>query len=71
MASDAPSTLSIDNQSGEEALVSNVEKAADPVVAPVTPPAASYVPPDGGTKAWLAVTGGFFCQFCSFGFLNA
>ncbi|KAI9723330.1 MAG: hypothetical protein M1812_001213 [Candelaria pacifica] len=33
------------------------------------PPA--FTPPDGGTKAWLAVTGAFICQFCSFGFINA
>jgi len=28
-------------------------------------------PPDGGLKAWLVVFGGFLCQFCSFGFINA
>lgn len=27
--------------------------------------------PEEGLKAWLCVLGGFFCQFCSFGFLNA
>jgi hypothetical protein len=27
--------------------------------------------PEEGLKAWLCVFGGFFCQFCSFGFLNA
>ncbi|KAE8153688.1 MFS general substrate transporter [Aspergillus avenaceus] len=27
--------------------------------------------PEEGVKAWLCVLGGFFCQFCSFGFLNA
>ncbi|KZF21899.1 MFS general substrate transporter [Xylona heveae TC161] len=26
--------------------------------------------PDGGAKAWLAVLGGFFCMFCSFGWIN-
>lgn len=26
--------------------------------------------PDGGFKAWLVVSGGFFCLFCSFGWIN-
>jgi hypothetical protein len=26
--------------------------------------------PDGGTKAWLVVAGGFCCLFCSFGWIN-
>ena len=26
--------------------------------------------PDGGMEAWLVVTGGFACLFCSFGWLN-
>ena len=26
--------------------------------------------PDGGLKAWLCVMGGFFCLFCSFGWIN-
>ncbi|KAI9849205.1 MAG: hypothetical protein M1838_000225 [Thelocarpon superellum] len=43
------------------------EKAEE--VVPVAPTQA--VPPDGGTQAWLAVLGGFLCQFCSFGFINA
>lgn len=30
-----------------------------------------FVPPNGGLKAWLCVLGGFCCQFCSFGFVNA
>lgn len=29
------------------------------------------VPPNGGVQAWLCVVGGFCCQFCSFGFVNA
>ncbi|KMU74826.1 hypothetical protein CISG_00756 [Coccidioides immitis RMSCC 3703] len=35
------------------------------------PEAPKYVPPNGGIRAWLCVLGGFCCQFCSFGFLNA
>ncbi|KAK4144405.1 uncharacterized protein C8A04DRAFT_11519 [Dichotomopilus funicola] len=44
-----------------------------PATAPTTTAAAAtpFVPPDGGRKAWLAVAGGFLCQFCSFGFVNA
>ncbi|SPQ18373.1 dfe21af9-f4b4-4e4c-8033-167559d72090 [Thermothielavioides terrestris] len=30
-----------------------------------------FVPPDGGVRAWLTVAGGWLCQFCSFGFINA
>lgn len=26
--------------------------------------------PDGGFEAWLVVSGGFFCLFCSFGWIN-
>lgn len=26
--------------------------------------------PDGGLQAWLCVLGGFFCLFCSFGWIN-
>ncbi|KAL2157992.1 hypothetical protein VTH06DRAFT_4801 [Thermothelomyces fergusii] len=26
---------------------------------------------DGGLRAWLTVAGGWLCQFCSFGFINA
>lgn len=26
--------------------------------------------PDGGWEAWLVVSGGFFCLFCSFGWIN-
>ncbi len=26
--------------------------------------------PDGGLKAWLAVSGAFCCLFCSFGWIN-
>ena len=26
--------------------------------------------PDGGLKAWLAVSGSFCCLFCSFGWIN-
>ena len=26
--------------------------------------------PDGGMEAWLVVTGGFACLFCSFGWIN-
>ncbi|KAF2669308.1 MFS general substrate transporter [Microthyrium microscopicum] len=39
-----------------------------PTPAPVSVP---YVAPDGGWKAWSTVAGGFFCQFASFGFINA
>ncbi|KAK8093320.1 hypothetical protein PG997_000005 [Apiospora hydei] len=35
------------------------------------PPQAPAAPPDGGSRAWLAVAGGWLCQFCSFGFINA
>ena len=33
--------------------------------------AQQFAPPDGGLWAWLCVFGGFCCQFCSFGFVNA
>ncbi|KAJ5958933.1 uncharacterized protein N7479_006083 [Penicillium vulpinum] len=36
-----------------------------------TTPVEQEMVPEEGTKAWLCVLGGFFCQFCSFGFLNA
>jgi hypothetical protein len=26
--------------------------------------------PDGGLRAWLTCLGGFFCLFCSFGWIN-
>ena len=26
--------------------------------------------PDGGLEAWMVVSGGFFCMFCSFGWIN-
>ena len=26
--------------------------------------------PDGGSEAWLAVSGGLCCLFCSFGWIN-
>ncbi|KAK4241527.1 hypothetical protein C8A03DRAFT_30249 [Achaetomium macrosporum] len=32
---------------------------------------AAFIPPDGGVRAWLTVAGGWICQFCSFGFINA
>ena len=32
---------------------------------------APSIPPEGGRQGWLVVLGGFFCIFCSFGFLNA
>ncbi|KAL1867536.1 hypothetical protein VTK73DRAFT_4139 [Phialemonium thermophilum] len=35
------------------------------------PQLAASEPPDGGLKAWLTVVGGWLCQFCSFGFINA
>ena len=37
------------------------------------PPPGAFDPrqnPDGGTKAWLCVLGGFCCLFCSFGWIN-
>lgn len=37
---------------------------------PQGPPPGAFNPrenPDGGTKAWLCVLGGFCCMFCSFG----
>ncbi|KAL2128332.1 hypothetical protein VTI74DRAFT_9346 [Chaetomium olivicolor] len=35
------------------------------------PQPSPFVPPDGGMRAWLSVAGGWLCQFCSFGFINA
>ncbi|CAM1502358.1 Fc.00g043420.m01.CDS01 [Cosmosporella sp. VM-42] len=32
---------------------------------------APTVPPNGGARAWRTVAGGWLCQFCSFGFINA
>ncbi|KZF25224.1 putative MFS transporter [Xylona heveae TC161] len=31
----------------------------------------TYIPPDGGFKAWLCVAGSFLLQFASFGYVNA
>lgn len=33
-------------------------------------PSTSSEPPDGGSKAWLAVFGAWCCLFCSFGWVN-
>lgn len=50
----------------------NEASRAEPTTAPPTAAVSTpFVPPDGGRKAWLAVAGGFLCQFCSFGFVNA
>ncbi|KAK7413974.1 hypothetical protein QQX98_007157 [Neonectria punicea] len=38
--------------------------------APAMTPTAS-TPPNGGGQAWRTVAGGWLCQFCSFGFINA
>lgn len=40
---------------------------------PKGPPPGAFDPrqnPDGGTKAWLCVLGGFCTLFCSFGWIN-
>jgi hypothetical protein len=53
-------------------MPSNDEDAITPAPAtPEVPQPAPFVPPDGGTRAWLTVAGGWLCQFCSFGFINA
>ncbi|KAL2165668.1 hypothetical protein VTG60DRAFT_4051 [Thermothelomyces hinnuleus] len=44
------------------------ESTQEPSMAPAPVP---FVPPDGGMRAWLTVAGGWLCQFCSFGFINA
>lgn len=43
------------------------EKQADQPPGPMDP--RSF--PDGGWEAWLVVSGGFACLFCSFGWINA
>jgi len=50
---------------------SDMEKVPTIVQAPVMPPAMDPSQfPDGGTKAWLTVLGGFCCLFVSFGWIN-
>ncbi|KAH6853951.1 major facilitator superfamily domain-containing protein [Chaetomium sp. MPI-CAGE-AT-0009] len=48
-----------------------VVTSAPPAETVEAPQPAVFVPPDGGTRAWLTVAGGWLCQFCSFGFINA
>ena len=43
------------------------EEKADKPLSPMDP--RSF--PDGGLQAWLTVSGGFACLFCSFGWINA
>ncbi|KAK8086009.1 hypothetical protein PG994_000983 [Apiospora phragmitis] len=50
----------------EQRLDAEPNSEATPVA-----PQAPAPPPDGGSRAWLAVAGGWLCQFCSFGFINA
>lgn len=51
---------------------SDMEKVPTIVQAPVVPPAMDPSQfPDGGTKAWLTVLGGFCCLFVSFGWINS
>ena len=58
-----------DTSGGREEL--DLEKA-DKTIQPAKPPGpmdpSSF--PDGGMEAWLVVSGGFACLFCSFGWIN-
>jgi hypothetical protein len=52
----------------EELDLEKAEKALQPAkpLGPMDPSAF----PDGGMEAWLVVSGGFACLFCSFGWIN-
>ncbi|KAF7562117.1 hypothetical protein G7046_g2024 [Stylonectria norvegica] len=47
---------------------SSEPKASSERAIPAPDPTA---PPNGGAQAWRTVAGGWLCQFCSFGFINA
>ncbi|KAK4694900.1 hypothetical protein P7C71_g2757, partial [Lecanoromycetidae sp. Uapishka_2] len=59
-------------ETAEEPQELDLEKAQEADEKPKPPglmDPASF--PDGGAKAWLAVSGAFCCLFCSFGWINA
>ncbi len=55
-----------EKQSDSEIEQGNEEKPEAPAPSPWDPRSN----PDGGTKAWLCVLGGFCTLFCSFGWIN-
>ena len=50
----------------------DLEKVPTSTQTPAAAPAVDVSQfPDGGTKAWLTVVGGFCCLFVSFGWINS
>jgi len=49
----------------------DLEKVPTIVQTPAPPAMDPSQFPDGGTKAWLTVLGGFCCLFVSFGWINS
>ena len=60
-------------QSSDEEKQDGIDGENETLEKPQGPPPGAFDPrqnPDGGTKAWLCVLGGFCTLFCSFGWIN-